>query len=167
MASPGLSKMPTTCTASAAAPITSEPASDRRHLADLEAHSPGYVASLPKADKTFVGDVEIVLDIAEAFSKVDGLTGDRDLPPLTFKPRKSKSMSNLIHKVFRRKRISELFDDDFFDMNPTPCASPNPLHPLSRSSTFESVKWENGIVGACVVTAERHSVLSDWSSISL
>jgi hypothetical protein len=114
---------------------------------------------------TFVGGVEIVLDVAEAFSKVDSLTGNRDLPDLWTKPRKSKSMSNLIRKVLRRTQRPERFDDGSFDLTPaSPSAS---LRSLSRPSTSELSKGKISINTKNMVDSSQRSVSSSRSSVSL
>jgi hypothetical protein len=127
-------------------PITREATLAEYGLTGLEFNSSpsiaGSVPSSPVADKkTFIGDVEIVLDIAEAFSKVDSLTGNRDLPDFFLKPRKSKSMSNLIHKVFHHKRRPGS-DDESFDLTPASL----PSRPLSSSSISKLSRWKINII---------------------
>jgi hypothetical protein len=115
---------------------------------------------------TFIGGVEIVLDVAEAFSKVDNITGNRDLPDLQSKPRKSKSMSNLIRKVLRRTHKSEPLEGGSFDS--TPISSPSAsARPLPGSSTFRLSKWKINIKGTNLVNSSQRSVSSSRSSVSL
>jgi hypothetical protein len=149
--------------------ITREPTLGKYNLTTSPAFSsptPGFLPSATETNKnTFVSGVEIVLDVAEAFSKVDSLTGNRDLPDLQTKPRKSKSMSNLVRKVLRRTQRPKRSDDGSFDLTPaSPSASP---HSLSKPSTSKLAKGNININMKRTGDSSQRSVSSSRSSVSL